>query len=582
MRDNKNYEIVVGIDFGSSSSGFAYSFMNEDDINHGDIIGANVDNKVPTEIILDDNNNILQFGANCVQFLREKGLDTGHYFKGIKMHLYSHETFIKSSNSEKSLPLKLVIQKVLEKLKELALEELKKIWKDINESRIKWVVTVPAIWENFQKSIMFDACKNAGLINENTDESLFFALEPEAASLYCSRNPNIKQEYLLEGKYYIICDLGGGTGDIVSHMVGSNKHLEEITASCGGDYGSNQIDNNIFNDIIYNLFGYRDFNSLLQKFKQSNIKEEKEVIFDGWSELERQIRDFKHGATLDKKNEKFPINCSLFQDFFDDDKEISDLVDKYNNFYVYNENLKLTIKSKKKWIIEFPYKIIENYIEIQATKICDVIRDILLSSNKKIDTIIFVGGYCSNNILTSSIKNQLQGDIIHFLQPTKPCLAIMEGAVLFGINPNIINLRIAKYTIGQATRNIWDEEKHSRFGKKVFDEEDKVWRCEDCFDKYIEVKEKVKLGQEIIHSYRMVGPRYTTFRFYQSINTNPVFIFENGVKKIGECKLDAKKDYPFGQRDVKVKLTFGGTYIGIKAWHIKSGEEINKTLIFDS
>jgi hypothetical protein len=46
MKNNNNYEVVVGIDFGSSASGFAYSFMNEDDINHGDIIGANVNNKV--------------------------------------------------------------------------------------------------------------------------------------------------------------------------------------------------------------------------------------------------------------------------------------------------------------------------------------------------------------------------------------------------------------------------------------------------------------------------------------------------------------------------------------------------------
>ena len=83
------------------------------------------------------------------------------------------------------------------------------------------------------------ACIGAGLIGQNEDKSLFFALEPEAASLYCSRNNDINQDYLKEGRYYIICELGGGTGDIVTHEVGNNYHLKEIKASCGGNYGSN-------------------------------------------------------------------------------------------------------------------------------------------------------------------------------------------------------------------------------------------------------------------------------------------------------------------------------------------------------
>ena len=85
---NNNYKVVVGIDFGSSGCGFAYSFMNKDNIYHCDILGADLDKKVPTEIILDDNNNILKFGPKCKQYLKEKGLKSGHSFKGIKMKLY--------------------------------------------------------------------------------------------------------------------------------------------------------------------------------------------------------------------------------------------------------------------------------------------------------------------------------------------------------------------------------------------------------------------------------------------------------------------------------------------------------------
>ena len=582
MEKERQYEVVVGIDFGSSGSGFSYSFYNENDINHGYIYGANVDNKVPTEIILDDKYFILQFGATCKQYLKEKGLKVGHYFKAIKMHLYSKYSYITASNSGKSFPLVIVIEKVLLKLKELCLEELIKLRKNIKESNIKWVVTVPAIWEDFQKGIMMQACIKSGLVDENTDKSLFFALEPEAASLYCSRNKNINQNYLKEGNYYIICDLGGGTGDIVTHKVGSNQTLEEIKVSCGGDYGSNEIDKKIFEDLIFNIFGYSSFNHLQKKMKELNINEDEEVIFDSWCELERQIKDFKEGVNTDKvkRCENFPINFSIFQDFYEnDDRSIDDLIQKYNN-ECFDRNLEIKVKSRKKWIVEVPYKVIYKYMKNQAKSICTAIKDILNSTNLNINTIIFVGGYCSNEIMISLIKKELDQRIKNYLQPSKPCLAIMEGAVLFGINPNIINTRISRYTIGQGTRGFWNEKKHAKFGKKVFDEDQQVWRCENCFDKFIEINEKLKINQEITRSYSMIGPRFCNLNYYKSFNPNPIFTFETGVEQIGECNIDAGKEYPKGERDIKVTMKFGGTFVDVKAKHVQSGKEFVTTLKF--
>ena len=184
--------------------------------------------------------------------------------------------------------------------------------------------------------------------------------------------------------------------------------------------------------------------------------------------MEREIKGFKEGANLKKveKSEKFPINFSLFQDFFDDNN-IDDLIQNYNNSCP-NDDLKLKIKSKKRWIVEFPYKIIYKYINEQANLVLKSIQEII-EKKSLINTIIFVGGYCSNDILISLIKKKL-GKGINYLQPSNPSLAIMEGAVLFGLNPKIINTRISRYTIGSGTRDVWNNEKHSKFGKKVFDE----------------------------------------------------------------------------------------------------------------
>lgn len=116
----------------------------------------------------------------------------------------------------------------------------------------------------------------------------------------------------------------------------------------------------------------------------------------------------------------------------------------------------------------------------------------------------------------------------------------MEGAVLFGLNPHIIDIRISKYTIGMETRDIWDEEKHSKNGKKVFRENNKAWMCEECFEKFIEVNQKLKNGEEIPpKTFYMVLPRKSTLNFYKSLKPNPIFTFEKGVEKMVECELDA-------------------------------------------
>ena len=586
------YEVVVGIDFGSSGTGFAYSYFDKNKIIHGQIYGASVDYKVPTEIILDDQNYVLQFGADCTKYLKEKGLETGHYFKAIKMELYENKSTIIAKNSGKELPLKLVIQKVLETIKDIAIKEISKNrpYLEKEQEKIKWVVTVPAIWDEHQKSIMMESCIGAGLINKNTDKSLFFALEPEAASLYCSINKEIDRKFFNKGEYYIVCDLGGGTGDIVAHLVGSNNNLNEISPSCGGNYGSKEIDKYIFKDIILKLFGCQDFNTFYIKYNKKNNEDnednDKGELFNDWSELEREIKDFKEGAKLSKieQNEKYPINLSLFQDLFDEDVDISDLVKEYND-NVYDNNLLLSVKkNKKKWIVEFPYRIIFNYMKTQANLICEKINDIV--SKEIIHTIIFVGGYCSNEILLKLIKDNLNNNIKIYLQPSNPSLAIMEGAVLFGIEPSMINVRKAKFTIGKKINLDWDESKHAEKGKKVFNEEKQKFFCKDCFEKFIEINQNLKYEQEISHisSISSINKKKSavTMHFYKTKNPNPTFIFEEGMIKIGECRLDIGKEYEsYKDRKIKTIMKFGGTFIDVTAIHIKTGLSVKTTLTFD-
>ena len=462
-------EVVVGIDFGSSGSGFAYAFIdNQEEIIYNKIFGANIkDIKVPTEIILDNNNEIISFGAECKQYISNNGLIKGknYYIKDIKRNLYEKNTKIQAYNSEKIFPLTLIIQRVLEKLKDLAITEIK-ICCPYIQNQIKYVVALPAFWESFQKTIMMEASINAGLIREEDDKTLFFVLESEAVLYYCLDNKYIDQNLMKEDIDYIICDLGG-TNCIISHFVGNNENMNKLCIPIGSQFGSNEINKIFYEEIILKIFGCKDFNSYYEKYKYWNREDEEEVnyLYSEWNELERQVNVFKEETNLRRieENDYFPINFSLFRDIFNNDEDLNILVEKYNNDCNYYD-LKIQIKSKRKWIINFPFRIIYNYIKKQVNSLCKAINYIL---NERITSkMILVGGYSKNDILISEIKKQLSNKISYFLQPSSPDLSIMAGAVLFGLNPNKIRQR--KADIQCILKYQMDKTKIKLFGNNFF------------------------------------------------------------------------------------------------------------------
>ena len=143
-----------------------------------------------------------------------------------------------------------------------------------------------------------------------------------------------------------MCDLEEQSGSIAPHLVGSNKYLNALNYF-SIQFGSNEIDRCIFKDIILKLFGCQDFDTFCSKLKMISDDYKDELHMD-WSELERAIKDFKEGANFKKieENEKYSIVCSLFQEIFNDDVKIDDLIEEYNN-NIYDSNLSLSVRNKK-------------------------------------------------------------------------------------------------------------------------------------------------------------------------------------------------------------------------------------------
>ena len=132
--------------------------------------------------------------------------------------------------------------------------------------------------------------------------------------------------------------------------------------------------------------------------------------------------------------------------------------------------------------------------------------------------------------------------------------------------------------------DIWNEKKHSGKGEKYYDEDTKKWYCRNCFIKFIEINQSLKYEEEVSHIHYIAHKNQTgaKMKFFKTKKENPIFIFEEGVSKIGECLLDVGKAYEkYEDKKIKTTMKFGGTFIDVIGIHLKSGKTVKTTLTFD-
>lgn len=108
------------------------------------------------------------------------------------------------------------------------------------------VVTVPAVWSDRAKFLTLEAVAKAGFneLGSSQSTTVILVTEPEAAALYTIRNMRGTTHDLQfkTGEGFILCDMGGGTIDLISYRIAATRptRIEEATvgggAQCGGSF----------------------------------------------------------------------------------------------------------------------------------------------------------------------------------------------------------------------------------------------------------------------------------------------------------------------------------------------------------
>ncbi|XP_056465999.1 heat shock 70 kDa protein 12A isoform X1 [Gadus macrocephalus] len=617
-----SFVVVVAIDFGTTSSGYAYAFTKEPECIHtmrrwegGDPGVSN--QKTPTTILLTPDRKFHSFGYAARDFYHD--LDPSEskqwlYLEKFKMKLHttanlSTETDIQAANGKRVKALD-IFAYALAFFKEQALKELSdQTGGDFDNNDVRWVITVPAIWKMPAKQFMREAAYKSGLVTRDNPEQLIIALEPEAASIYCrklrlhqmidlgtrttqnghSPTDNVGGQMtpakehgrrnrqsrtfmvenvigelwseLEEGDRYVVVDCGGGTVDLTVHQIRLPEgHLKELYKASGGPYGSIGIDYE-FEKLLCKIFG-QDF---VDQFKVKRPA--------AWVDLMIAFESRKRAAAPDRTN---PLNINLPFSF----------IDYYKKFrgHSVEHALRKSNVDFVKWSSQGMLRMNPDAMNALFKPTIDHIIQHLneLFERPEVSNIKFlflVGGFAESPLLQQAVQVMLQGRS-RIIIPHDVGLTILKGAVLFGLDPSIIKVRRSPLTYGVGVLNRFVEGKHPP--EKLLVKDGTRW-CTDVLDTFIVADQSVALGELVKRSYTPARPaqQVIVIHVYCSERENAAFISEPGVRKCGTLRLDVSgTESGAARREIQTLMQFGDTEIRAMAVDVATQRTVRASIDF--
>ncbi|XP_069015350.1 heat shock 70 kDa protein 12B isoform X3 [Embiotoca jacksoni] len=631
------FSVVVAIDFGTTSSGYAYSFTQDSEAIHmmkrwegGDPGVAN--QKSPTCLLLTPDLRFHSFGFAARDFYHDLDPEEARhwlYFDKFKMKIHSTsdltmETELEAVNGRKVRAIE-VFAHALRFFREHTLKEVKDQSSSVLEGEeIRWVITVPAVWRQPAKQFMREAAYLAGLVSPDCPEQLLIALEPEAASIYCRklrlhqvidlslqpitngldlegsrpfdssfrqareqlRRSRHSRTFLVEsgtgelwselqtGDRYVVADCGGGTVDLTVHQIEQPQGtLKELYKASGGPYGAVGVDL-AFEAMLCQIFG-EDF---IQSFKAKRPA--------AWVDLTIAFEARKRTASPGRTN---ALNISLPFSFIDYYKRhrgqsVEAALRRSNmNFVKWSSQgmLRLTQEAMNELFQPTIINIVKHIEELMVKPEVRGIRFLFL-----------VGGFAESPMLQKAVQKVL-GRTCRIIIPHDVGLTILKGAVLFGLDPTV-RVRRCPLTYGVGVLNRFVEGRHPR--DKLLVKDGREW-CTDVLDRFVSVDQSVALGEVVRRSYTpaRLGQRKIIVNIYCSATDDVTYISDPGVRKCGTITLDLPEPLPLPgavggagaggaggpeRREIRATMQFGDTEIKVTAVDIMSNRSVRASIDF--
>ncbi|KAF7732899.1 Heat shock 70 kDa protein 12A [Apophysomyces ossiformis] len=526
-----DYPVIVGIDFGTTFSGCCYAFAQNEEVI--DIVkwprqNNHVYPKTPTlSLYRKGSTQLVDWGHGARrQAMKPNSVD---YLLLSKFKLYLDEHL-----QQESLPNGLnVIDVIADYLRvfhaHVCTELLKGFAGNYDQSKFRYCLTVPAMWSDRAKAAMREAAIRANLIQRSDHpERLMLISEPEAAALYCEKKS--EQFNLAHGQRFMICDAGGGTVDLIvfeiDQQTTGRRTLKEVTNGHGGSCGSGFLDLRMRDYIKRKFHHFGSINDSAMEHIMDTFVNIIKPEFDGYED---------HFLDL-------PASMGL-----------GDLTDEDIGL----ENGSLCLPA---------HELRDQVFEPVIVQVLELIEGQLRQS-PNLEAIFLVGGFGQSNYLFRRVEEVFANRVGMIGVPPRGELAVVRGAVYFGLNPQIVTERVSRRTYGVETRMLFqqdlDPEEYSVIGV------DQKKYCRQRFSVYVHKGQSVKVDECIAKNFVISYPNDTDSDLFAFDGDGPPprLTTHSFIKKVGHFPirmptLDGVR--PGDKVNMTIKMYFGLTEIKIE------------------
>ncbi|PKY56643.1 actin-like ATPase domain-containing protein [Rhizophagus irregularis] len=566
MSDYSDFRIVVGLDFGTTYSGFTYCHVSDENnfVTNDQWPGELGVLKTNTALQYDESYmNVESWGYPALSKRPNKKKKTKNGLRPVELFKLHLGKLAKDLKPELPVDYKKAITDYLQEIGKSIKEMVTTHWDGINflES-VLIVITVPAEYSEKDKAIMRECVHKAGLIKEKESKNLQFTTEPEAAAIYCMENSLKTCGLDTPGTTFMIVDCGGGTVDLTTRKLLSDKQLGEVTERAGDFCGSTFIDKK-FLEALREILGDRAIDLLKDKH---------------YGQMQYMIQEFVRNAKL-----PFTGDESEFTNYEIDLEDIVPVVMEY----VTEE--KREEMEENDWVIEFRYDDIKSMFDPIVERIVKMIQMQLANTQGTCSAMFLVGGFGQSKYLQNRIKQEFRHRVKNISVPLNPIAAISRGAALYGLSmiksaPNldrmgslkfVINERRLKYTYGIRVSPEWKD------GDPI-ERKDSNGRIHKFFA-MARRGTMVKPNQEFTSNIVPVYEKQDAIDFfiYYTTKYNAQYCDEDGMEKLGNL-LITLPDVNLGlNRPVLFGLTFGRMEIIATAKNQLNGQNYQTTLKLD-
>eukprot|EP00940_MAST-03C_sp_MAST-3C-sp2_P002659 g2659.t1 len=531
--------------------------------------------KVPT-VILYDTDKTIKFGEDAQQTY-VKGKEKNASYQGKLFSLYKY-CFHPGGNLPRQEFCIANDKKTKKKLLEVVADTfayLKRKFKDdIEDDKTKesdtfyrddiiWVFTVPEIWNDSNKSFIRQAAVRAGMAKACDSENLIIASEPECAAVHMQSLQN--QDILEKGSKFMVIDAGGGTTDVVAFQVASSRPrvLSPLASAWGVQIGGNFV-NAFFTTFLKFCFG------------EETVQNATVAHFKARQKFEEWKRDPLRGSSL---------KIDLFGFGIRTEEDMSKVLSRANKNYVGTKSLTSSGK-----VMKIPYDFVrKHFMKPVLDDIVDALRHQTKQQNLKaaVERVILAGGFSESEILVERLQTickEMGWKLCRAKNEER--LAIVKGAVRYGMDPQIIPSRKSPFTYGIITSVEWDDQCHAGLEKyKFYSDELKEYRVRDAWKKFVTFGEEVGAFDK---PYKLrvypekFGQHRVKIQLYRTSNENPVHLSEKDATRFHEKTLYIKMPKVSSAHGIKIDIAFLLDCTESMDYHILRAKDTIKKLADDA